>query len=362
MPQTNIFMQLLQVMDNMYVVASCVAVTIGIRLLWARHLKGKQAGVVMEAEKAARKDRRGKANLPVPTPSPAPLQKKNLTLEIIDTLLIALILVFGIVRPLLLQTFFIPSESMVPTLLVSDKLIANKFVYRFRTPERGQVIVFQPPDEAIIGNNPALIARVWLQENPGKMTPDELNLLRDTLVKVLPAMKLEPGPLLYGGKMHSDADLLALLPTVPQQDFIKRVVGQPGDHVRIVDGQVYVNGEKQYEPHVDASVQTIPPTFPDPGPRPTLKLVTGPDGQPGVTFNGDIIDWLMHWYSHTHLQARVSATMQNGEIIVPADAVLAMGDNRPNSFDSRYWGVVPLKNIKARAVATFWPLNRLRIL
>jgi len=362
MPQSTIFMDLLQWMGNLYHVVVCVVVVIGIRLLWARHLKGSQAGVAAQAEKAARKDRRGKATTPAASAAPAPPQKKNLTLEIIDTLLIALILVFGIVRPLLLETFFIPSQSMEQTLLVSDKLIANKFVYHFRTPERGQVIVFQPPDEAIIGNNPALITRIWLQENPGKMTLDELNLLRDTLVKVLPEFKLESGALQYGGKMHTDADLLALLPPVAQQDFIKRVIGQPGDHVRIADGRVYVNGVKQYEPYVDAMVGTVPPSFPDPGPRPTLKLVTDSSGQPGVTFNGDIIGWLMHWYSFTHLQARVLATMKNGEIIVPPNAVLAMGDNRPNSFDSRYWGVVPLKNIKARAVATFWPLNRLKIL
>ena len=77
-------------------------------------------------------------------------------LEFLVILVVAFALVFGFVRPFVLEAFYIPSESMVPTLLVGDRVFVNKFVYRFWEPERGDIVVFQ----SVEGEGEDLIKRV----------------------------------------------------------------------------------------------------------------------------------------------------------------------------------------------------------
>jgi signal peptidase I len=76
--------------------------------------------------------------------------------EFLVILAVAFVLVFGFVRPFVLEAFRIPSESMVPTLLVGDRVFVNKFIYRFTEPERGDVVVF----ESVNGREEDLIKRV----------------------------------------------------------------------------------------------------------------------------------------------------------------------------------------------------------
>src|SRR5215207_334328 len=76
--------------------------------------------------------------------------------EFLVILAVAFVLVFGFVRPFVLEAFRIPSESMVPTLLVGDRVLANKFIYRFTEPERGEVVVFESVGE---GDDQKLIKR-----------------------------------------------------------------------------------------------------------------------------------------------------------------------------------------------------------
>ena len=87
--------------------------------------------------------------------SPTP-RKSGGFLEFLVILVIAFALVFGVVRPFVLEAFYIPSESMVPTLLVGDRVFINKFVYRFWEPERGDIIVFR----SVEGEEEDLIKRV----------------------------------------------------------------------------------------------------------------------------------------------------------------------------------------------------------
>src|ERR687889_1662344 len=77
-------------------------------------------------------------------------------LEFLVILVVAFALVFGFVRPFVLEAFYIPSESMVPTLLVGDRVFVNKFIYRFTEPERGDIVVF----ESVNGGEEDLIKRV----------------------------------------------------------------------------------------------------------------------------------------------------------------------------------------------------------
>jgi signal peptidase I len=76
--------------------------------------------------------------------------------EFLVILVVAFALVFGFVRPFVLEAFYIPSESMVPTLLVGDRVFVNKFIYRFAEPERGDVVVF----ESVNGGEEDLIKRI----------------------------------------------------------------------------------------------------------------------------------------------------------------------------------------------------------
>jgi len=167
-------------------------------------------------------------------------------LEFMVILLVAFALVFGFVRPFVLEAFFIPSESMVPTLLVGDRVFVNKFVYRFSEPQRGDIIVFQ----SVEGE---------------------------------------------------------------EEDLIKRVVAVPGDKVAVRKGMLYVNGEPQEESYV----------------RDDRPLDRGPYGRPTKLSEGE---------------------------------VFAMGDNRANSRDSRFFGPVPLENIEGEAFVIFWPPWRIGLL
>lgn len=110
--------------------------------------------------------------------------RRKAVLEVLDSALIAVLLVFVLLRPFVVQAFFIPSGSMRPTLLEGDRILVNRFLYRLNPPKRGDIIVFDAPDYA-------------QQE-------------------VIPGKK----------------------------DFIKRLIGLPEDEIIIKRGQgVFVNGE-----------------------------------------------------------------------------------------------------------------------
>ncbi len=71
------------------------------------------------------------------------LEKTGGLLRLLLTLLVTFALLLGVVRPFIVEAFYVPSESMVPTLLVGERLLANKFIYRFSEPERGDIVVFE---------------------------------------------------------------------------------------------------------------------------------------------------------------------------------------------------------------------------
>ena len=88
--------------------------------------------------------------------TPRTPKKAGGLVEFLVILAVAFVLVFGFVRPFVLEAFRIPSESMVPTLLVGDRVFVNKFIYRFTEPERGDVVVF----ESVNGGEEDLIKRI----------------------------------------------------------------------------------------------------------------------------------------------------------------------------------------------------------
>jgi signal peptidase I len=130
-------------------------------------------------------------------------------LEFDDSLLIALLIVFCVVRPFVLQAFYIPSGSMLPTLHEGDRILVLKFWYRLTPPQPRDIVVFRAPKAALFAN-PAL--------NP------DVN---------------------------------------EQKDFIKRLQGTPGDRLRVRDSALYRNGQRQTEPYLQSPPAYVWPEDPD---------------------------------------------------------------------------------------------------
>ena len=122
-------------------------------------------------------------------------------------------------------------------------------------------------------------------------------------------------------------------PVNPAQHFVKRVVGVPGDRVRLIKGRVYVNGTPLTEPYVRRS-SFVPDVYRDDFPQ--LMDV------PGETAN-----WAQQMRQWT----------ENKQLIIPEDSYFVLGDNRDESLDSRYWGFVPRENIVGRPLLIYWSVR-----
>jgi len=215
------------------------------------------------------------------TASPKP--KKGFVREWVEAILVALVIAL-ILRTFVVQAFKIPSSSMEDTLLIGDHLLVNKFIYgtklpfgderyfQVREPQRGDVIVFEfPPDT----HDPRL--HFW-----------------------------------------------------QKRDFIKRIIGLPGDQVEIRAKTVYVNGEEFHIP----------------------SEVFKEDNLKGECF--EIGDW--------RKRMRLPSPFERDCMLpttVPAGHYFVLGDNRDRSHDSRFWGFVPMENIKGLAFIKYWSWDAL---
>jgi signal peptidase I len=181
--------------------------------------------------------------------------RKRLIREYAEAILTALLLAL-IIRAYIIQAFKIPSGSMIPTLVIGDHILVNKFIYGtkipfsdnrfliFRKPEKGDIIVFKFPED-------------------------------------------------------------------PKKDFIKRIIATGGDILESRDKVIYVNGKEVKEPYA---------------------------------YHGD-----------SFIRSRGGDPRDNfGPVLVPNNKVFVMGDNRDQSFDSRYWGFVDVKAIKGEALIIYW--------
>src|ERR1700722_10563534 len=192
--------------------------------------------------------------------------------SLLGTVVIAVFVITFIV-----QAFQIPSESMMDTLLVGDYLLVNKLCYG----ERGA-------DNYLV-----------------------------------PYQKIERGDIVV---FHYPVD--------PKQHFVKRVIGIPGDKLRLVNKQVFINGVPLNEPYV----RFLPSNdlFRDNFPRLDLSVVLPGGGK-----------W---WLEMRKL-------VEDGQLIVPDGHYFVMGDNRDDSEDSRYWGFVPRENIIGRPLLIYWSIR-----
>jgi|SRR5580658_2655949 signal peptidase I len=122
-------------------------------------------------------------------------------------------------------------------------------------------------------------------------------------------------------------------PVDPSQHFVKRVIGVPGDRIRLVNKQVFVNGVPLKEPYAHFS-RPADDLFRDDFPR--LDVVPGQTGE---------------WW------VQLRKLVEDGQLIVPQGHYFVMGDNRDNSSDSRYWGFVPQANIIGRPLVIYWSVR-----
>jgi signal peptidase I len=123
-------------------------------------------------------------------------------------------------------------------------------------------------------------------------------------------------------------------PVDPKQHFVKRVIGIPGDRIHMKNGIVFVNGEAHAEPYV-AQKSLVSNFYRDN--FPTVREVP-----PTVTS-----EW---WNDFPQL-------MRNGDLLVPEGSYFVMGDNRQNSSDSRYWGLVPRESIVGRPMLVYFSID-----
>jgi signal peptidase I len=216
--------------------------------------------------------------------SSSPLSSGNAAmLREIPILAVAAVLVAFLLRTFVFQAFFIPSPSMgcaqceVHTLEIDDKILVSKLSYRLHPPHRGDIVVFECPATAVCNNRPSSTNPVargvrWFGEHIGVVPPST-------------------------------------------EDYIKRVIGLPGETVEVKDGYVLINGEPLIEPYLPPEIVTVAS-------------------------------------SYAHEQPYV----------VPAGHLWVMGDNRSNSSDSRVFQAIPVDTVVGRAIVRFWPPRRMGFL
>ncbi|HUY81999.1 MAG TPA: signal peptidase I [Acidobacteriaceae bacterium] len=142
-------------------------------------------------------------------------------------------------------------------------------------------------------------------------------------------------PFVYYRPVHRDDIIVFYKPTIHSDGthlyLVKRVIGLPGDHIHLIDGTVYRNGVALKEPYAQVATDSYPY-------RDDFPAVPPPPGS-DVT-----AEWALSLPNH----------IQNGDLVVPPGHYFVMGDNRPVSLDSRYWGFVPRSNIVGRPMFVYW--------
>ncbi len=215
----------------------------------------------------------------VAEPQPAVQKAQRATFrEYAESLLVTVVLaLFG--TTFVVQAFKIPSPSMEPTLLIGDHLLVNKFVY---------------------GGNGA-----WYE-------------------RALPYREIGRGDIIVFKFPYDD-----------HPHYVKRVIGLPRDRVRIVDQQVYVNGQPLSEPY---------------------KAHSGHEDPYGANFPAG-----RNHFAPPSVRAEWAAELprhvRDGELLVPEGKYFALGDNRDTSLDSRYWGFVDREAVMGRPLLIYWSLE-----
>lgn len=122
-------------------------------------------------------------------------------------------------------------------------------------------------------------------------------------------------------------------PTLISVDYVKRCIGLPGDHLKLMDKRVFINGRPLDEPYVIHQEDS------------SFYRDNFPRGEPEYTGDPKMAE---------RANQMLHDDITNGELVIPPGFYFAMGDNRDNSLDSRYWGLVPRDNIEGKPLVIFW--------
>ncbi len=213
---------------------------------------------------------------------------KSSTRDTFESLVVTVILaIFG--TTFVLQAFKIPTGSMENTLLIGDHLLVNKFIF---APQSG------------------------------------------VLAHLLPYRDLRRGDVVVFKFAPTDEQ------TEPGEHFVKRVIGLPGDHIRIFHRQVFVNGKRR----MNRTFAMIPPMLTSFGPATIF-----PHRMASICRE-----------PHPPGKRKLPARIKNGELIVPPGKYFVMGDNREQSWDSRFWGFVSRSVVSGRPVLIYWSFETAR--
>jgi signal peptidase I len=211
----------------------------------------------------------------------ATAQERTSVRELIESLLVTVLLaLFG--TTFVVQAFKIPSQSMEPTLLVGDHLLVNKFIFGGRGHWYDAVLPYRD-----VRRGDIIVFKFPYQDHP---------------------------------------------------HYVKRVIGMPGDRIKLMDQKVYVNGQIASEPFA----------YHDPeAPYDPFLYNFPPTGTEQQFYSNMQPEWANDIANH----------VKDGEIVVPPGRYFAMGDNRDHSWDSRYWGFVDRDAIMGRPLLIYWSLS-----